>query len=271
MGRKSVIETTATNKVPLPLIVLKIDCQQRAAIYKTIENDKLLQTKKETSSTFELPEKQTAESIKRQQARINRVTRNINLMSPSFTDINRLCDGSVEALCHWCSLPVAPSIPRFMPIRYENDKFMVEGIFCSTPCLVAKHHMLCKEGRFPDKLEALCLLRLMLNRVYKHKGELRAAPPPTVRTEYLGFMTRKQYRDLVSEDDKVIKIFNPPFVPLISRVEETSVSSNQSVLTPAQQEDYDLCRTKEWLDLSSDSDTDGEDGGESIAQMLTHG
>jgi hypothetical protein len=93
--------------------------------------------------------------------------------------------------CHWCRSPFQTS-PIGCPIKYTNDTYIVDGIFCSFNCCKSFIHTQ-QHNCLYDYSENI--LNMLYYSIYNNYINIKKAPSWRLLKEYGGNQTIKQFRE----------------------------------------------------------------------------
>ena len=129
---------------------------------------------------------------------------------------------STHISCFWCCYSFE-GIPWGIPHKYENDKFVSFGIFCSPECASAYNFNV--DTEYDEIWERYSLLNLLVSEVVESfEGIVKMAPPKLCLEKFGGIMTIDEYRESLTNYsiDYLIKI--PPMTSIIPIMEEINTS-----------------------------------------------
>lgn len=97
---------------------------------------------------------------------------------------------STDIFCWWCRHPFVSS-PIGCPVKYNGDKFFVEGIFCSFQCVKAY----IQDTPLDKYKESNTLLSLLCRQIYGEHTAIRPAPSWKLLSIYGGHLSIEKFRE----------------------------------------------------------------------------
>ena len=116
--------------------------------------------------------------------------------------------------CLWC-VHQFDNIPCGVPIKYSNNKFELEGHYCSFNCAMA--HI--QEKNDYNKWEKLSLLKLLYKQIFKENYNIKPAPKREILKIFGGILDINEFRNNFNEINQTYKIYIPPLIPIVSKIE----------------------------------------------------
>ena len=130
-----------------------------------------------------------------------------------------------EILCFWCCCKF-DNPPWGIPLKYENDKFELFGIFCNPQCTLA---YLLNNSQNDDYLwEKISLLNLLYFKIYNKYENIVPALNKIALKQFGGSLDEEQYRNITSSNSKSYSIEFPPCNNVIPMLEEIYKKNNLS-------------------------------------------
>jgi len=123
--------------------------------------------------------------------------------------------------CYWCCHSFN-NTPFGIPIKYKNNKFYVNGIFCSLECS-ATYNFSSEKG-IQDIWESYNLLNLLSHKL-NYKNIVRLAPKRECLNIFGGKMSIEEFR-LFSNQNKIINILEYPMISVSPQIEEINYDNN---------------------------------------------
>lgn len=109
-----------------------------------------------------------------------------------YNELGNILPEKTEISCHWCRHRFS-SIPIGCPIKKENNNYIVDGIYCSFNCVLAKINS-SSNYLYEDSHRLLCnLYKDTFNE--KLNKDFKQAPDWRLLKEYGGTKTIEEFRD----------------------------------------------------------------------------
>lgn len=130
-----------------------------------------------------------------------------------------------NAVCHWCCHGF-DSKPVGIPMVYRRGKFWVQGNYCGYACAAAA--ILYDRSKWNyQPTESYALLHLLYRKVHGKNVPttffLRPAPSRETLQMFGGPLTIDEFRGASYKEERQMECFTPPFVSLVSTVEEITI------------------------------------------------
>ena len=130
-----------------------------------------------------------------------------------------------NAACHWCCHGF-DSKPVGVPMVYRRGKFWVQGNYCGYACAAAA--ILYDRSKWNyQPTESYALLHLLYRKVHGENVPttffLRPAPSRETLQLFGGPLTIEEFRGASYKEERQMECFTPPFVSLVSTVEEITI------------------------------------------------
>ena len=156
---------------------------------------------------------------------------------------------SIEHSCWWCAHKFN-NIPCGIPVKYSNEKYYLDGIFCSFNCSLSYLTTFYYSTKLWERHSLLAsLYHTLTGNDFKN---VKPAPHFSVLKKFGGPYSIEEYRKDFSSPRKEINLVMPPMISLVYQIEEkhTSVrkptykNSNKENKNSKGSEDLVLYRTK---------------------------
>lgn len=161
--------------------------------------------------------------------------------------------------CFWCCHKFN-NTPFGIPFKMVNDKFIVDGCFCSLECSVAYNFS--SQNSMHNIWESYSLINLLAHKL-EYKDYVKSAPPREALDMFGGFMNITQFRNFC-DSNKLINILNYPMISSQHQVEEISeqsINNNSRLYVPIDtdrikkiEQKFKLIRQKPVLNLKNTLD-----------------
>lgn len=126
----------------------------------------------------------------------------------SFLDLNKklrflyssTIDLDQELCCHWCTLKITTE-PIGCPVKYEKEKYVIDGVFCSFNCCYA--FILENQNKilYRNSINLLHSLYLEVNpSVHINTLRIYSAPHWRMLKKFGGFMTEVEFKQSFSKE-----------------------------------------------------------------------
>jgi len=139
---------------------------------------------------------------------INSNVHNIMVMNPKIPGNNNLC-------CHWCCHPTGQTYFG-IPIKYFENKFYTEGLYCSLECATASNFN--STTAKDEKWERYSLIN-MLAREIKYSNYVKPAPMKESLKMFGGYMDIDEFRSHCKSNNLTL-MYKYPMVPVAQQIEE---------------------------------------------------
>lgn len=152
-------------------------------------------------------------------------------LGPAATPKSSQCN----SVCHWCCHAFEHT-PIGVPMKYRKGKFHIRGNYCSYSCAASAILYDRSDWNYQPS-ESYSLLHLMYRKTHIHENLgpdffIRSAPPRETLMMFGGPCTIEEFRQTTMNDDKRIECFNPPFISLVSTVEEITYEKGNKKRVP---------------------------------------
>jgi len=135
-----------------------------------------------------------------------------------------------HSVCHWCCHTFTTK-PVGVPMQYHRGKFWIRGHYCGYGCAVASILYDRSKWNYQPN-ESYALLHLLYRKTHGNSTPISFFLKPALAKETLqlfgGPLTIEEFRKATHEQDSLIECFTPPFVSLVSTVEEISIERSVS-------------------------------------------
>lgn len=133
--------------------------------------------------------------------------------------------GGAHSVCHW-DCHAFTTKPVGIPMRFHKGKFWVRGTYCGWGCAVAA--ILYDRSKWNyQPYESYALLHLLYRKTHGVDTPSTFFLKPALARETLemfgGPLSIEKFRSSTHKQDSLIECFTPPFVSLVSTVEEISI------------------------------------------------
>lgn len=144
--------------------------------------------------------------------------RKITPMKTNLIDIDgkEIRFNKTDVCCWWCTEKF-DNEPIFLPFKFNDQGYHVYGIFCSFNCACAYNN---NETHDFKKHERHSLLLKMYEEMYGTSKEITESPSRYVLKKYGGNITINQYRNNLILGNKDYRIYVPPLLPVVPKIEE---------------------------------------------------
>lgn len=136
----------------------------------------------------------------------------------------------VPSVCHWCCHPFNHQ-PVGVPMQYRRGKFWVRGHYCGYGCGIAAILYDRSKWNYQPN-ESYALLHLLYRKTHGDKVPTTFFLTPALPRETLqmfgGPLSIDEYRKTTYSQDSIVECFTPPFVSLVSTIEEITIEKNSS-------------------------------------------
>lgn len=124
-----------------------------------------------------------------------------------------------EVHCWWCCHGFTNQ-PCGIPVRYVDNVFHVQGVFCSFSCACA---YLVNEAQNRDQMwSSYSLLHLLCRKALNQSSvsKIHMAPPRQALQKFGGFLSIDEFRQSFGQTDKQYKLLLPPMCLVVPQIEE---------------------------------------------------
>lgn len=140
-----------------------------------------------------------------------------------------------NSVCHWCCHAFEHTAIG-IPMKYRKGKFHIRGNYCSYACAASAILYDRSDWNYQPS-ESYSLLHLMYRKTHVRENLgpdffIRSAPPRETLMMFGGPCTIEEFRQTTMNDEKRIECFNPPFVSLVSTVEEITYEKGNKKRVP---------------------------------------
>ena len=187
---------------------------------KMVSNEQLL-----SLMNFEYDENDTWKLYHLMYSRGNAIEKKNKVMMKQYESANYSRDWlkQTKYACWWCCHSFSTP-PCFIPIKYENDVFVVFGNFCSYNCALSYNF----DKEFNRWTEYAELIHLLYRKIYKTNQEISYAPDKTVIKTFGGDLTIDEYRNNFFTNDTTFDVVYPPVQSIIPYLEQTVTKSKNA-------------------------------------------
>lgn len=126
-----------------------------------------------------------------------------------------------ENTCLWCCHSFKNK-PYGIPFKYNNNKFYVNGCFCTLECAAAYNFS--EEKYIQDIWECYNLINLLSNKI-NYKSIVKLAPNRTALKMFGGNMEIDEFRSY-TDNNKIINNLNYPMISVSQQIEEINYDNN---------------------------------------------
>lgn len=118
--------------------------------------------------------------------------------------------------CMWCCHPF-DNIPCGIPEKMDENGFYLYGCFCTFNCTASYIF----DKNLHDKWNKYSLLNMLYCKLYNKKfNKISLAPPKEILDIFGGHMKIKEYRKLMIKNNKTFKVYQPPIISIVPKIEE---------------------------------------------------
>lgn len=143
---------------------------------------------------------------------------------------NNICN----SVCHWCC-HTFENLPIGAPMKFSKGKFYIRGNYCSYACTASAVLYDRSEWNY-QPMESYSLLHLMYRKIHNTSMSsdffIRSAPSRDILKLFGGPCTIEEFRQTTSNNEKRIECFNPPFISLVSTIEEITLEKSVKKRVP---------------------------------------
>lgn len=139
----------------------------------------------------------------------------------------------VTLLCSWCTYEFN-DYPCPLVENIIGSKYYISGCYCSFNCAIAENNAERNDYNCSNRES---LTKRLYNLICKNEDDIYPAPHRKTQRRYGGFLTDKQYHELLNARNREYRIVMPPMIPMVPVIEETMIdrssihnSSNKLVL-----------------------------------------
>lgn len=146
----------------------------------------------------------------------NNATEMNNSTNVNSNQLNSITSKSTNIMCQWCCHPF-DNDPFGIPIKYQDKKFLTEGVFCSLECACAENFRNIESGN------AVWERYNLINAFARHINygvTISAAPPKTSLKAFGGSYSIEEYRKNVFHNRTLIQELPYPMITKKAQVAE---------------------------------------------------
>lgn len=134
---------------------------------------------------------------------------------------NKNWNKQTNTCCFWCCHQFN-NIPFGLPIKYKDNKFYVNGCFCSLECAAAYNFS--EDKIIQDSWECYNLINLLSHKI-NYKNIVKLAPDRKSLKIFGGKMTIDEFRKFINSD-KVTNTLEYPMIAVTQQIEEINYNYN---------------------------------------------
>lgn len=122
------------------------------------------------------------------------------------------------SVCWWCTHDF-DTYPCFLPESYYEEKFYIQGYFCSFNCATA-YNINLNDFKVGERLN---LMKILCKKIFNIDDLPKPSPPKEILIKYGGYLSIEDYRSKNTIINKEFKISLPLFSQMIHNIEEKNV------------------------------------------------